>query len=60
MRVTIIVSRATTAHPHSPKGHLPKTAIPRREFLDDGGLMPAAGSPGRVDETHRRVWLPNV
>lgn len=43
------------AHPHSPKGYLPKAAIPRREFLNDGGLMPAAGPPGRVDETHRRV-----
>ncbi len=27
MRVKDIVSRATTAHPHSPKGHLPKAAI---------------------------------
>ena len=24
---------------------MPLAAIPRREFLNDGGLMPAAGSP---------------
>lgn len=40
MRVNDIVSRATTTHPHSPKGHLPKAAIPPRESLNDGGLMP--------------------
>ena len=40
MRVKDMANRATTAHPHSPKGHLPKAAIPRRESLDDGGLMP--------------------
>ena len=32
------------AHSHSPKGHLPKAAIPWREPLDDGGLMPVAVS----------------
>lgn len=55
MRVKDTVNRATTAHSHFPKGYLPKAAIPWREFLDDGGLMPAAGSPGRIGETHRRV-----
>ena len=40
MRVKDTVNRATTAHPHSPKGHLPKAKIPRRELLHDGGLMP--------------------
>lgn len=55
MRVKDVVNRATTAHPHSPKGHLPLAAIPRREFLDDGGLMPVAVSPRRIGEAHRRV-----
>lgn len=40
---------------HFPMGHLPKAAIPRRESLNDGGLMPVAVSTGRIGEAHRRV-----